>query len=84
MYHYSDLRPQVFTDTGQRAFLKIRDRANALLKEAGAARLQEIINSSSGDSWLLIACVDRLVELGEIREVAQDDVVTQYRIFVKS
>lgn len=43
-----------------------------------------IISGSSGDSWLLLACVDRLVELGELREIPQTHTAGQDRIFVKT
>lgn len=82
MYDYKTLRPEVFTDQGQRMFLKIRDHAQRLLKEAGAVRLSEMIRPCSGDGWQMLACVDRLVELGEIREVVQPDPVAHHRIFV--
>jgi hypothetical protein len=84
MYRYEERKPSVFTDEGQRMFLTIRDRANKLLEQAGAARLQEMISGTSGDSWNMLACVDRMKELGEIRELTNDhDVPAQYRVFVK-
>lgn len=81
-YDYTTERPAVFTESGQVLFLKIRDNTKRLIKEAGAARLQEIIAECAGDSWAMLACVDRLVELGEIVEVtAGQKVPGQYRIF---
>lgn len=82
MYRYEEHREQLFTDEGQRMFLKIRDIANALLDRAGAFRLQEAIRNVTGDGWLMLACVDRMVELGEIREIS-DNTVAGYRIFVR-
>lgn len=84
MYNYETEKPQLFTDAGQRMFLQIRDRVNELLSQAGAVRLQEAIAHSSGDSWLQAACLDRMVELKEIREIQQTQPVAgQHRIFVK-
>lgn len=81
-YDYSTQRPVIFTEAGQVMFLKVRDRVQELLKEAGAVRFQEITRRVSGDSWDMIACVDRLVELGELREVtAPNSVAGQHRIF---
>jgi hypothetical protein len=37
----------------------------------------------TGCTWFMMACVDRLVELGEIKEVLRDNIAGQYRIFVK-
>lgn len=81
-YEYEKERPSVFTDEGQRKFLKIRDRAFSLCKTAGVARMEEIISGSLGDSWQLLACVDRLVEIGDLREIQQVGYVAgQHRIF---
>jgi hypothetical protein len=38
---------------------------------------------TGGDSWELMACVDRLIELGEISEIERGDCPGQYRVFVK-
>ncbi len=84
MYNYETEKPRLFTDEGQRMFLKIRDHANELLAKAGAARCQELMDGSGGgDSWQMLACVDRLVELGELREIKYGDCAGQYRIFTK-
>jgi len=85
MYSYDELKPTLFTDEGQRMFLRIRDHAKDLLAKAGAARMDRIIlGAGPGDSWLMIACVDRLVELGEIEAVTQPAVMGQDRIFVSA
>lgn len=80
-YNYATERHTVFTDAGQRQFLGIRDRSKSLLKTAGAFRLQEVIAGETGDSWRMLACVDRLVELGEIVEITTPGVPGQFRIF---
>lgn len=81
-YEYQKEREWIFTDDGQRMFLEIRDRVHRLLNSAGAVRMQEATSGTSGDSWRQLACVDRMVELGEIREVPQQACAGQYRIFV--
>lgn len=83
-YNYENIKPALFTDDGQRLFLKVRDKTKQLLKEAGAARLQEMAMNNSGSSWDMMACVDRLVELGEIRELKQEGVCGQHRVFIES
>lgn len=81
-YEYANERNYVFTEEGQRQFLKIRDRAFSLCKTAGVARMEEIISGSYGDSWQLLACVDRLVEIGDLHEIRQVGYVAgQHRIF---
>jgi len=81
-YQYNDIKPRLFTDEGQRLFLAIRDRTNDLLKQAGAARCHEMISGSLGELWDMLACVDRMIELKEIREVTTGEVMWQHRVFV--
>lgn len=82
-YVYENEQKELFTDEGQRLFLKIRDRAHNLLHIAGAFRLQEVIREvGGGSSWQMLACVDRMVELGEIVECKNPiSTVGQHRIF---
>lgn len=85
MYNYQEVKPRIFTEQGQVMFLAIRDRTHQLLKLAGAARMQEIMTATAGDAWHMLACVDRLVELGEIREITnRHDVMGQHRVFVST
>ncbi len=82
-YDYATQKKEVLTDAGQKLFLQIRDRVQDLLEEGGAFRLHEATRECTGNSWDMLACIDRLVELGEIEEVGQGrDVMTQYRVFV--
>lgn len=82
MYNYETEKKELFTDEGQRMLLKIRDKVHNLCKLAGCVRMQEAIAGNTGSSWTMIACVDRIVELGEIREIAQLNECGQYRVFV--
>jgi hypothetical protein len=85
MYNYQTEKPKIFTEDGQEQFLKIRDKVQQLLNQSGAVMLQNAISGVCGDSWLHLACVDRLVELGEIREITkQGDVAGQHRVFILS
>lgn len=85
MYAYQTERPKLFTEDGQVLFLKIRDRAQQLLREAGAFRAQECWKEIGvGDSWMFIACLDRLVELREIRELPDVKAPSQHRVFVSA
>lgn len=81
-YDYKKYRDQIFTDEGQRTFLKIRDNIQRCLKVSGAVRMTEAISGCSGLNWEHMACVDRMVELGEIREIQQPPCIAQSRIFV--
>ena len=71
-YQYTKELERLFTDEGQRTFLLIRDRVQRLLQQAGACTMGKAIYGSTGDTWLMMACVERLVELGEIEEVTQE------------
>ena len=92
MYNYQQVKPLLFSDEGQRLFLKCRDRVKDLLKASGAVRMEEAIKTLSGTSWTMLACLDRMVELGEIREIREREVLgpyndviegpAQHRIFV--
>lgn len=82
MYDYKTQRPFVFTDEGQRMLLRVRDGVADTLKKSGVITLGKAMDfAGSGDSWDQIACVDRLVELGELVEVKHDAPATQFRIF---
>lgn len=68
-YVYADHRAFVFTEEGQKDFLKVRDKAKELLTKSGAVTSQYLTQDLTGLSWNHLACVDRLVELGELLEV---------------
>jgi len=82
-YCYKTERPWIFSEDGSRQFLRIRDRVNRLLDTAGAVRMQEAINDECGSSWEMLACVDRMVELGEIRELTDEHAPGQWRVFTR-
>lgn len=79
-YDYQAEKPKILTDKGQKAFLEVRDKANALCASAGCFRMDKV--TPSGDSWTAMAYVDRMVELGEIREITGPGTPGQHRIFV--
>ncbi len=87
MYQYETEKPRILTDEGQRAFLKIRDHVHACLKMTGAVSMGKAMSPPNGggaaSSWAMMACVDRLVELAEIREIKYGECAGQHRIFVK-
>jgi hypothetical protein len=82
-YSYSEEKHKIFTEEGQVKFLQVRDKAKHLLKEAGALKMFPLLNCISGDTWEMMAYVDRLVELGEIREVTTS-AAGQDRVFVSA
>jgi hypothetical protein len=84
VYHYETERKEIFTEDGQITFLAIRDRAKVLLAEAGAFTMGAVLRKTTGSSFTMMACVDRLVELGEIREITPRHTAGQDRIFVSA
>lgn len=85
-YRYEDQKAWLFTDEGQRVFIQARDRALELLKLAGAFQcMAPFRRVTGGDVWNHFAIIDRMVELGDIREVTQpDEVFGQHRVFVSA
>jgi hypothetical protein len=75
-YNYAELKPEIFTESGVKRLLKVRDRVKQLLKSAGAFRMEE----AGFVSWEDIACVEYLVELGELVELKRE-CWGQYRVF---
>jgi hypothetical protein len=84
-YNYQTERPKLFDDAGQRVFLKTRDRVRFLITQAGAFRYQEFMNDAGfcGDSWLLLATIDRLVELGELERLTPAAALAQHAVFIR-
>lgn len=73
MYSYEEQKAWLFTDEGSRAFTRIRDVFLNMAHETGAARAGMIFEAArcgpSGDSWQIMAILDRMVELGDVRYV---------------
>jgi roadblock/LC7 domain-containing protein len=81
-YDYQTQRPGIFTEDGQIMFLKIRDNAKRLIKEAGAVTAEKLMGKITGDSWTMLACMDRLIEIGELHEIPNTKSrAGQHRIF---
>lgn len=81
MYSYENERNKIFSEEGQREFIKIRDHVKKLLSVAGAFSMARGFEPITGSSWLKMAYIDRMVELGEIREITKC-VAGQDRVFV--
>jgi hypothetical protein len=85
MYNYNTEKRAIFTEAGQRQFLGIRDEVKRILDMSGAITMGCAMRTPKGvpcsTSWTAMACVDRMVELGEIREIPTDG-AGQHRIFV--
>ncbi len=83
-YSYIAEKEKLFDETSQKRFLSIRDRVNRLIDNTGAVSMGAAISGETGHIWNLMACVDRLVEIGEIHEVQMTHPVRgQDRLFFK-
>ena len=82
MYVYEVEKPKLFTEEGQENFIKVRDRVRSLLAEAGAFMMFSGLKDITGDTWEMMANIDRLVELNEIKEITNSGVAGQHRVFV--
>lgn len=82
-YSYAIEKPKLFTEEGQVLFLKVRDRVNHHIKESGAVSFSKALTGITGDGWEHIACIDRMIELGELICLSPDNVWTQHKIYTK-
>ena len=62
--------------------MAIRDHVKETLKRAGAITMAAAI-VGAGDYWTMMACIDRMVELCELREIPTNG-AGQDRIFVNA
>lgn len=76
-YNYQTQRAELFSDLGQRLLLGVRDHVHNILKSSGAITMSKAAVLPQGigaaDHWTLMACVDRLAEIGEILELTGDN-----------
>jgi hypothetical protein len=83
-YDYLEIKPQLFEEHNQKQFLRVRDWINKSLDKTGAFQLQRATEQNYGDCWITIASIDRLQEIGEIKEVKQtENVLYSERIFIR-
>lgn len=85
MYNYKTERPFLFTEEGVVLFLAVRDRVKQLIAKRESFTMSEAIDhiGKTATNWELMACVDRMVELGEVWEVSRPDVAGQFRTFIR-
>ena len=85
-YSYAAEKPRLFEEDNQKMFLSVRDRVHRLITQSGAVTLEKAIEKETGSSWTMIACVDRLLELGEIIELRYPEGTfawSQWRVFTR-
>lgn len=83
-YSFETEKKNLRSDAGQLAIVATAFRAKDACAVAGAVTMAALISGMVGvsDSWGQLAVVDRLCEIGYLREVRQaGDVAGQHRIF---
>lgn len=80
-YEYTIERSKLFTEEGQKLFLRVRDNVQKHLSQSGAVSALKALEGITGDSWQHIACLDRMVELGEIVCLSPNPVWAQHKIY---
>lgn len=86
-YNYQQRRQDLFTEDGLTLFVAFRDQVQAALAATGAFRMGSLgmppgIGACDGQD--LHACVDMMIERGELHEVTKSDVMGQNRVFRKT
>lgn len=85
MYKFQDERNKLFTEEGQRTFIAVRDQVKEMLEVSGAVKMGKAMKLpkviGAEDSFTLMACVDRLVEMEELKEIPTNE-RGQNRVFV--
>lgn len=81
-YNYEDIRPELFTEEGVELLMKMRDHSTKLLFQAGAYSFEKVTRTITGDTWLMMAALDYMVERKEIRMVYEPS-NTMNRVYTK-
>lgn len=81
MYNYNEQKAKLFTTEGVKMLMQISANAKRLTDIAGCATIEKVISCASGDTWTMLACIDYLIEIGELRKVHQAlSCLSQYEI----
>jgi hypothetical protein len=83
MYSYETQKNELFTESGSVMFTKIRDKVKSMIEENGCFMLSKAISGIGGDSFTMLACIDRLVELSEIKRASEKGTRTQEIVYIK-
>jgi hypothetical protein len=81
-YDYEAIRNELFTEEGVEVLMRVRDHSNKLLFSAGAYTFEKVTRIITGDTWLMMAALDYMVERREIKQV-YDPANTLNRVYTK-
>lgn len=83
-YKYEECKPNLLDKKELRRFLEIRDIVKDEIDSVGMVVMGAVMMRATGDTWKSMACVEMLVEIGEIVETTQESgTLAQEREFVK-
>lgn len=83
-YSYDIEKENLFTPNGIKLLLKIRDTINQLLDDAGAFMIDKVVQHHTGDTFQMLACIDYLEEIGEIRRTCMCSAgITQIHVYIR-
>ena len=84
MYKYEDMISQLADKHGSVMYAQIRRNVKSCLARSGAVTMGKAISGTTGNTLLMLACVDHMVKGGELREVTKrQNVEAQHRVFVQ-
>lgn len=81
-YNYETEKLRIYTPEGIGMLMKVFTNVNELHKASGAFKASNAWRGITGDVWLMLACLDLLVENGYIREIVGDNTAGQDRVFI--
>lgn len=84
-YNYEEYKPNLLDKEELRRFLKVRDIVKDEIDSIGMVVMGAVMMRACGDTWKTMACVEMLVEIGEIVETTQKNVTwAQEREFIRN
>ena len=83
-YKYEESKPNLLDKEELKRFLEVRDIVKDEIDSVGMVVMGAVMMRTLGDTWKTMACVEMLVEIGEIVETTQESgALAQEREFVK-
>jgi len=85
IYNYEEYKPNLLDKKELRRFLEIRDIVKDEIDSVGMMVMGAVMMRALGDTWKTMACVEMLVEIGEIIETTQkSETWAQEREFIRN
>ena len=81
-YNYDEIRQELFSEEGVELLMQMRDHSSRLLFQAGAYTFEKVTRTVKGDTWLMMAALDYMVERKEVRLVYEPS-NTMNRVYTK-